>query len=148
MRKTVDFLRFACHFFAVCVSGNTTPPKWRETGDQAVTGLSAKFQSTPPKWRETVPPTGLWLIFHRFQSTPPKWRETSDVHLRLIYNVISIHSPQVEGDQVSYVKEMVSGDFNPLPPSGGRPQQLCGGNRPWHFNPLPPSGGRRGRSVF
>lgn len=23
MRKTVDFLRFACHFFAVCVSGNT-----------------------------------------------------------------------------------------------------------------------------
>ena len=38
----------------------------------------------------------------------------------------------------------LAGDFNPLPPCGGRLQFLVRLWMPFHFNPLPPCGGRRG----
>mgnify|MGYP007113817100 CR=1 FL=1 len=82
-------------------------------------------------------------------------------------DVISIHSLRVEGDPAHCCKRQVPHYFNPLPPCGGRPQQLsplalskvvisihslrvegdtrtttqstCG----LDFNPLPPCGGRQ-----
>ena len=55
-----------------------------------------------------------------FQSTPSAWRET--VHIDLY------------ACSVRY--------FNPLPPHGGRPYNLCPRGNLLYFNPLPPHGGR------
>ena len=72
----------------------------RVEGDGWRTALNAYFrvfQSTPSVWRETAQEfVGNELL--RFQSTPSVWRETHTV-----------------------IRQLVSLDFNPLPPCGGRP---------------------------
>ena len=116
----------------------------RVEGDGWRTALNAYFrvfQSTPSVWRETAQEfVGNELL--RFQSTPSVWRETHTV-----------------------IRQLVSLDFNPLPPCGGRPTKKSddpkvtkisihslrveGDSRhlscltyPTDFNPLPPCGGR------
>ena len=81
------------------------------------------------------------------------------------FTEISIHSLHTEGDPLSWFKYCRRGDFNPLPPHGGRPGQSSREplscifqstpstrretDRPTvafslirYFNPLPPHGGR------
>ena len=99
------------------------------------------FQSTPSAWRETCCKMALW-VYVVFQSTPSAWRETA-------IGTTGTTSP---------------GNFNPLPPHGGRRIEssskcismvfqstpsawretsetlLCATSG--DFNPLPPHGGR------
>ena len=100
-----------------------------------------------------------------FQSTPSVWRETLEISCFHFCNVISIHSLRVEGDcsddlsvhfrqnisihslrvegdserDFYYIPE---GDFNPLPPCGGRLNGNLDISGFTNFNPLPPCGGR------
>ncbi len=57
----------------------------------------------------------------RFQSTPSVWRETYRHTVITCSATISIHSLRVEGDMAEWFKIPTLGDFNPLPPCGGRP---------------------------
>ena len=100
------------------------------------------FQSTPSAWRETIQAARIRKSLP-FQSTPSAWRETCRNISRRNESRISIHSLRMEGDthrrgwnshgsrfqstpsawretenEISYSCE--SGDFNPLPPHGGR----------------------------
>ena len=59
-----------------------------------------------------------------FQSTPSAWRETFDCVFHDIYLQISIHSLRMEGDIVYHTIILMSTDFNPLPPHGGRRSKL------------------------
>ena len=101
-----------------------------------------QFQSTPSVWRETalrtaleglvydfnpLPPCGGRRAGYRpedkddeFQSTPSVWRETKTCKCSLRFSVISIHSLRVEGDSFPLASLYASGNFNPLPPCGGR----------------------------
>ena len=65
------------------------------------------------------------------------------VSVGLDCNGISIHSLRMEGDILAISEIMASGNFNPLPPHGGRQQSLPAGSlASCYFNPLPPHGGR------
>ena len=56
---------------------------------------------------------------------------------------ISIHSLRMEGDERYPVIVLMNGNFNPLPPHGGRPTLMrCHSPAVRNFNPLPPHGGR------
>ncbi len=83
---------------------------------------STQFQSTPPMRRETFTASlvdGITI----FQSTPPMRRETS-----------------------CSARSRPARNFNPLPPCGGRRQELRRGQQAHiYFNPLPPCGGRQSR---
>ena len=50
----------------------------------------------------------------------------------------------MEGDVNNYVFRFENGNFNPLPPYGGRRQFTAVLLNGKYFNPLPPYGGRRG----
>ena len=55
-----------------------------------------------------------------FQSTPSVWRETAQsIAINSDYK-ISIHSLRMEGDADAEAEARGEGDFNPLPPYGGR----------------------------
>ena len=145
-------------------SFQSTPSAWRETTEQldrcdectiSIHSLRMEgdfagrlrpvdpeiFQSTPSAWRETCCKMALW-VYVVFQSTPSAWRETA-------IGTTGTTSP---------------GNFNPLPPHGGRRIEssskcismvfqstpsawretsetlLCATSG--DFNPLPPHGGR------
>ena len=55
-----------------------------------------------------------------FQSTPSAWRETTGSDTSDIGKNISIHSLRMEGDNIIESCGIVSSNFNPLPPHGGR----------------------------
>ena len=55
-----------------------------------------------------------------FQSTPSVWRETETVEIDNAVYRISIHSLRVEGDPYFLSPRCRGGNFNPLPPCGGR----------------------------
>ena len=101
-------------------SFQSTPSAWRETTEQldrcdectiSIHSLRMEgdfagrlrpvdpeiFQSTPSAWRETCCKMALW-VYVVFQSTPSAWRETA-------IGTTGTTSP---------------GNFNPLPPHGGR----------------------------
>ena len=78
----------------------STPSVWRETRSPCSMSKSNAFQSTPSVWRETWQDV-IVLPIPQFQSTPSVWRETT-----LIGTLATVW-----------------GDFNPLPPCGGRPAQ-------------------------
>ena len=93
----------------------------------------------------------IFYCLDLFQSTPSKWRETASSFCSPNSHTISIHSLQVEGDFTKIVIFFTVYDFNPLPPSGGRPKDPACTITIINFNPLPPSGGRLSliyRSVF
>ena len=86
--------------------------------------VSGKFQSTPSVGRET-PPQGNTGGEGEFQSTPSVGRET--IAQELGFTGI--------------------GNFNPLPPWGGRQELRQGRCVRDNFNPLPPWGGRRTTAI-
>ena len=60
------------------------------------------------------------------------------------YQFISIHALREEGDRRCSGKSVLSRDFYPRPPRGGRPVNPCHQITPCeHFYPRPPRGGRR-----
>ena len=65
------------------------------------------------------------LVVPEFQSTPSVWRETP----------------------ASIVKVYSGGNFNPLPPYGGRLSLRTRLYKLPYFNPLPPYGGRQKSRV-
>ena len=77
-----------------------------------------------------------------FQSTPSAWRETKCSSSLPGRSSISIHSLRMEGDASSWIALRRKSNFNPLPPHGGRHQQLFNSQKERYFNPLPPHGGR------
>ena len=82
----------------------------RVEGDGGLSGSNAfycGFQSTPSGWRETVLRQRCKKAI-KFQSTPSGWRETT----------------------LADVNPSYPGDFNPLPPGGGRQHSVCGFTRP------------------
>ena len=83
-----------------------------------------------------------------FQSTPSAWRETAMQYAETLRQRISIHSLRMEGDyhRMCYIRRLW--DFNPLPPHGGRLNDIVDSLLPLHFNPLPPHGGRLSRETF
>ncbi len=122
----------------------STPSAWRETGQAlgrpGVPGISihslrmegdrrkehnmAKtnlFQSTPSAWRETSTSGAVMATSVRFQSTPSAWRETGCLVGKIRVLRISIHSLRMEGDCAGVLVSARTGNFNPLPPHGGRP---------------------------
>ena len=100
------------------------------------------FQSTPSAWRETCRRKSLPIIW-QFQSTPSAWRETNTMREKARNFGISIHSLRMEGD-VTIPNTITSiGNFNPLPPHGGRRHYSTALESARDFNPLPPHGGRQ-----
>ena len=60
------------------------------------------------------------VAIEEFQSTPSVWRETAQsIAINSDYK-ISIHSLRMEGDADAEAEARGEGDFNPLPPYGGR----------------------------
>ena len=123
---------------------NPLPPHGGRLGKHPFHLTSIGFQSTPSAWRETKLDK-QWYIDLAFQSTPSAWRETATGAAlgRMLW--ISIHSLRMEGDFfggdiVHSIPEFQStpsawretnpslrhfrrlGNFNPLPPHGGRHQ--------------------------
>ena len=123
------------------------------------------FQSTPSKRKETWPPKRLFLFkcvsIHSFQAEGDLRTDNGQVSPV----VVSIHSFQAEGDICRTTKTRIYKCFNPLLPSGRRPQRRDAQGRitsfqstpskrketvwryhvqPWRrcFNPLLPSGRR------
>ena len=131
--------------------------------------IIASFQSTPSAWRETLADRGAGnttvISIHSLRMegdrfVVPHMRQTDisihslrmegDSGLRhLVTNFgISIHSLRMEGDPSSVRKDLHGGNFNPLPPHGGRRQcSPAVAPSPPHFNPLPPHGGRH-KTVY
>ena len=120
----------------------STPSVWRETLLSTTIFPHNLFQSTPSVWRETQ--DCCHQMWHKaFQSTPSVWRETQrrvceefaagiSIHsLRMegdqsmfqifFFVQISIHSLRMEGDFSRNSILSIRGNFNPLPPYGGRP---------------------------
>ena len=103
--------------------------------------------------------TQLSPIFHVFQSTPSTRRETTGSPTDSIYSDISIHSLHTEGDikqLTSAIRQRISihslhteGDmnvaklcavvlnFNPLPPHGGRPNEISRSKSGLRFQSTP-----------
>ena len=76
----------------------------------------------------------LWQIF---QSTPSVWRETLAASKAVHLLPISIHSLRVEGDRQRQSQRRREWNFNPLPPCGGRPIKITGGNNGNQFQSTP-----------
>ena len=125
-------------------SFQSTPSARRETDKRFNFLLCALFQSTPSARRETAPSPRISFLPLHFNPLPPRGgrpaqpvpqggsedisihslREEGDFILRLLYRVIliiSIHSLREEGDNIISSTSSCSGNFNPLPPRGGRP---------------------------
>ena len=106
------------------------------------------------------------VAIEEFQSTPSVWRETAQSIATNSDYKISIHSLRMEGDADAEAEARGEGDFNPLPPYGGRQHYAAlvlvsadisihslrmEGDRAsrtlmgisQYFNSLPPYGGRR-----
>ena len=123
----------------------STPSVWRETMSSTLSDTKTiVFQSTPSVWRETVPFTTLASGAKNFNPLPPcggRHPEQLDLEQE---EKISIHSLRVEGDvpvvgilqfglrfqstpsvwretSVLVFLRSYAGNFNPLPPCGGRP---------------------------
>ena len=124
-----------------------------------------KFQSTPSAWRETVTLVAFCetplISIHSlrmegdcevtdnsdrafsFQSTPSAWRETNSAVMLVSFDFNFNPLPPHGGRPNDVLTFAPFSYFNPLPPHGGRlPNSesivgIC------HFNPLPPHGGRR-----
>ena len=60
------------------------------------------------------------LSLFSFQSTPSAWRETAAIVFLVCAWKISIHSLRMEGDIEKAYPSYRTGNFNPLPPHGGR----------------------------
>ena len=103
-----------------------------------------QFLSTPSARRATFP---LWVVhskFFEFLSTPSARRATGVHFYKDDYQFISIHALREEGDRRCSGKSVLSRDFYPRPPRGGRPVNPCHQITPCeHFYPRPPRGGRR-----
>ena len=146
----------------------STPSAWRETIRRDIAANDIPFQSTPSAWRET----SVGGVRERgslyFNPLPPRGGRQHSVRVHkpllcisihslrvegdrrssypAVMCLISIHSLRMEGDKSDAASVFVLGNFNPLPPRGGR---LISGNyfvTILHFNPLPPRGGRRPRA--
>ena len=102
----------------------------------------AQFQSTPSAWRETRD-TIISIAPTPFQSTPSAWRETPRWSCRTRksgnFNPLPPHGGRQPGG--GFVNG--NSNFNPLPPHGGRQMTFTTLVYCCNFNPLPPHGGRR-----
>ena len=86
------------------------------------------FQSTPPA-RGATPVEGTGKTpFPIFQSTPPARGATFEIAPTVPNLGISIHAPREGGDSSVPVMVLISQDFNPRPPRGGRHRLL---QKPW-----------------
>ena len=77
------------------------------------------------------------VAIEEFQSTPSVWRETAQsIAINSDYK-ISIHSLRMEGDADAEAEARGEGDFNPLPPYGGRhfPEQKQDSNGVFQSTP-------------
>ena len=108
----------------ICISRyyfNPLPPHGGRPGGTMHIWMKMVFQSTPSAWRETVVSSTFLNVSSSFQSTPSAWRETKIVTTCIcIWNIISIHSLRMEGDNCicKWYSNYIY--FNPLPPHGGR----------------------------
>ena len=82
--------------------------------------ISSKFQSTPSAWRET---NDCFFFCVRIDISIHSLRMEGDMFFTQFryFSGISIHSLRMEGDLVCVFQHGERGDFNPLPPHGGRP---------------------------
>ena len=121
----------------------STPSVWRETIADDLIHVSLRISIHSLR----VEGDGWWSHWCRrtqkFQSTPSVWRETQFPSIAFVHVYISIHSLRVEGDwrnaKAAIAKAAISihslrvegdtykkayitaiGNFNPLPPCGGR----------------------------
>ena len=124
-------------------SFQSTPSAWRETCRRHGGLDKVEFQSTPSAWRETIRRCNR-IQPGIFQSTPSAWRETTTDYRRCRYNVISIHSLRMEGDDGFKMKKHLEPLFQSTP-SAWRETQRLNDLRQCinYFNPLPPHGGRQ-----
>ena len=125
-RETTHF-----HFFKI-VSRDFNPlPPWGGRPFKILRAFCSRvFQSTPSVGRETFSTLCEHPCIHGFQSTPSVGRETR--HHRQINGLVMIFqsTPSVgrETNKMFHVI-IVSRDFNPLPPWGGR--RVCGRACKW-----------------
>ena len=112
------------------------------------TGRGNGFQSTPSAWRETVHCTGKSenhaISIHSlrmegddrqqasivydvaFQSTPSAWRETWEMQRRMPVTVQFQSTPSAWRETTFWIGRFRrTGNFNPLPPHGGRLYTVC-----------------------
>ena len=78
-----------------------------------------------------------------FLSTPSARRATRALCQLLLHLVISIHALREEGDPPPCKKDVISLNFYPRPPRGGRPVWAAPRPYRWNFYPRPPRGGRQ-----
>ena len=140
----------------------------REEGDLLIMSMPiamSAFLSTPSARRATLkaksqkrktmnfyprPPRGGRPAQHgqnssacRFLSTPSARRATQRFDFAHFEILISIHALREEGDIPPYRYQVLSADFYPRPPRGGRPAAPCRWHDPTDFYPRPPRGGRQ-----
>ena len=120
----------------------STPSTRRETKNSVHHATRRTFQSTPSTRRETTQKLIDKLNRMLFQSTPSTRRETGGKVPKLRRFHISIHSLHTEGDGNTHLRNILPVHFNPLPPHGGRLDNVSTLHLFSHFNPLPPHGGR------
>ena len=120
---------------------NPLPPHGGRRPSSAVSSADhSVFQSTPSAWRETDHPRGSHGCCAYFNPLPPHggrrrcyrypWklggisihslRMEGDWWIVCVGDRISIHSLRMEGDAAGQAGTAGRGDFNPLPPHGGR----------------------------
>ena len=124
----------------------STPSAWRETTWARVAYCVVPFQSTPSAWRETHYRTANYfqtdISIHSlrmegdeknplststtiaFQSTPSAWRET-DLTMQISIILAFQSTPSAWRETCDWFRRSsCCFNFNPLPPHGGRLQEI------------------------
>ncbi len=125
----------------------STPSVWRETDRLIVGRITPIFQSTPSVWRETSGgvPEGLSAVIsiHSLRVEG----DTSSKKPLTCYK-ISIHSLRVEGDATHHLPSTYRSRFQSTPSVWRETAAKCRSHLAGDFNPLPPCGGRRSAGVL
>ena len=105
----------------------STPSAWRETNcyiDQACTARN--FNPLPPHGGRPGATVKIIAVNKKFQSTPSAWRETADCVIIESQSRTFQSTPSAWRETRNYAWHgYASGNFNPLPPHGGRPPGNC-----------------------
>ena len=103
---------------------NPLPPQGgRRTAGAVRLGSRAYFNPLPPQGGR-LSRLITWVFDIVFQSTPSPRRETWVYYVLQQGQGISIHSLPKEGDNCTTFRSTGTANFNPLPPQGGRHQDL------------------------
>ena len=107
------------------------------------------FQSTPSVWRETFSDSAMWQDAEYFNPLPPCGGRHRSAVGAVRTDGISIHSLRVEGDHAAKHTAMPRSpiSIHSLRVEGDR-HRLCYTIVTKNFNPLPPCGGRHAYSVI